>query len=93
MVKDQSLVWMHTYLIPKTGIPGSPSEYKAITLMINLFKVVTKLVEQEIRDFIEASIILSENKLGTVRNCQGSKEQALINKNLSLSHENKLSIM
>lgn len=88
--------WMFvgtTYLLPKTDFPGSPAEYRPITCMNNLYKVITKLVAQEMRDFVEANQILSHNQLGTVRNCQGAKEQALINKNLSFNFNNKLSTM
>ncbi|KAL0265726.1 UNVERIFIED_CONTAM: hypothetical protein PYX00_011441 [Menopon gallinae] len=82
-----------TYLIPKVQAPASPAEYKPITCMPNLYKVVTKLVTREFRDFVEANGILSENQLGTVRDCQGAKEQALIKKCVNQSHGNTLSTM
>lgn len=82
-----------TYLIPKTGEPASAAEYRPITCMTNLYKVVTKLVTRELRDFVEVNKIISENQLGTVRDSQGAKEQALINKCIGEMHGKKLSTM
>ena len=82
-----------TYLIPKAQSPTSPSEYRPITCMTNLYKVVTRLVARELRDFVEVNGILSENQLGTVRDSQGAKEQALINKCVNQSNGNTLSTM
>ena len=76
-----------TYLIPKVASPEDPNEYRPITCMSNLYKLVTKLVAQEMRNIVELNGILSENQLGTRRECQGAKEQALINKSLNTEHK------
>ena len=39
-----------TYLIPKTQDPESPADYRPITCMPTLYKLVTKLVARELRD-------------------------------------------
>ena len=76
-----------TYLIPKVASPEDPSEYRPITCMSNLYKLVTKLVAQEMRSIVKLNGILSENQLGTRRECQGAKEQALINKRVNTEHK------
>ncbi|XP_029655879.1 uncharacterized protein LOC115229710 [Octopus sinensis] len=82
-----------TYLIPKVLCPASPADYRPITCMPTLYKLMTKLVANEVRGFVEVNGILSENQLGTVRNCQGAKEQALINRCLSNAYGNSLMSM
>ena len=61
--------------------------------MTTLYKIVTRLVAHELRDFVEVNRIISDNQLGTIRDSQGAKEQALINKCVNMSHGNKLSTM
>ncbi|XP_029656113.1 uncharacterized protein LOC115230004 [Octopus sinensis] len=79
-----------TYLIPKVDNPSAPTDYRPITCMPNLYKLMTKVVATEVRNFVEVNGILSENQLGTRRDCQGAKEQALINKCLARAHGNSL---
>jgi hypothetical protein len=91
---EEAPEWFYiTYLIPKVEEPESPAQYRPITCMSNLYKLVTKLVTHEIRDFVEINKILSKNQLGTVRDCQGAKEQALLNKCINTFHSNNLSTM
>ena len=43
-----------TYLIPKTQDPQSPADYRQITCMPTLYRLVTKLAARELRDYVEA---------------------------------------
>lgn len=88
-VLEKAPQWLYTgttYLVPKTEKPETAGEYRPITCMTNLYKVVTRLVMQELGDCVDVNKILSSNQLGTIRDSQGAEEQALINKCLHASH-------
>ncbi|KAL6120426.1 hypothetical protein NUSPORA_02848 [Nucleospora cyclopteri] len=55
-----------TYLIPK-GTPSKGSDFRPITCMSNLYKLITKCVTQVMQLEIEKKGLLAENQLGTVR--------------------------
>ena len=78
-----------TYLIAKKR-GDTAQDHRPITCMPNLYKIFTKAVTARLRTFCEVNNIISENQLGTVRECQGAKEQALINKIVNRSHHNNL---
>lgn len=67
-----------THLVPK-GTPKQGSDFRPITCMSNLYKLTTKCVTKIMQMVVEQRGLLSENQLGTVRQVQGAKEQALIN--------------
>jgi hypothetical protein len=84
--------WMFevtTYLIPKKE-SSDPAEFRPITCMSNLYKVLTKVINKRLQIFCEMNGILSENQMGTARGSQGAKELALVNKNLSREYNNGL---
>ena len=78
-----------TYLIPK-ATPKRGSDFRPITCMSNLYKVTTKCVSKVMQIETEIRGLLSDNQLGTVRQVQGAKEQALINIAINKEHNNKL---
>ena len=78
-----------TYLIAKKK-GDTAQDHRPITCMPNLYKIFTKAVTARLRRFCEINSIISENQLGTVRECQGAKEQALVNKILNRCHGNGL---
>lgn len=79
-----------TYLIPK-GNPLKGSDYRPITCMSNLYKLMTKCVTKVMQMEVENRNLLCENQLGTVRMVQGAKEQVLLNLDLNKHHKNSLS--
>ena len=78
-----------TFLIPK-GTPTKGSDFRPITCMSNLYKLMTKCVTQVIRLEVEKRGLLSENQLGTVRHVQGAKELAMLNVSLNQEYGNNL---
>lgn len=78
-----------TYLIPK-GEPKKGSDFRPITCMSNLYKLMTKCVTKVMQFEIESRDLISENQLGTIRNVQSAKEQAMINIALNKQYDNKL---
>ena len=81
-----------TYLIPK-GTPTNGSDFRPITCMSNLYKLVTKCVTEVITLDVEKRSLLADNQLGTVRRVQGAKEQALLNICINKEHSNELKAM
>ena len=78
-----------TYLLPK-GIPMQGSDFRPITCMSNLYKLTTKCVTKVMQLIVERRGLLSENQLGTVRQVQGAKEQAIINLAINKASGNNL---
>ena len=62
-----------TYLIPK-GNPTKGPDFRPITCMSNLYKLMTKCVTQVIQLEVERRGLLSDNQLVTVKRVQGAKE-------------------
>ena len=80
-----------TYLIPK-GKPEKGSDFRPITCMSNLYKLVTKCVTLVAQLLVEERGLLSQNQLGTVRMVEGAKELALTNFAINSEYNNKLKV-
>lgn len=78
-----------TYLNPK-GTSKKGSDFQPITCMSNLYKLTTKCVTEVMQLEVERRGILSESQMGTIRQVQGAKEQALLNIAINKHHNNKL---
>ncbi|XP_029654503.1 uncharacterized protein LOC115227957 [Octopus sinensis] len=79
-----------TYMIPKKEVCENPRDLRPITCMPALYKLVTKCVNIKLSDYVDAFGLVSENQLGTRRQCQGAKEQALINQCINREYGNNL---
>ncbi|XP_029656130.1 uncharacterized protein LOC115230029 [Octopus sinensis] len=79
-----------TYLIPKKNDCETPKDLRPITCMSTLYKLVTKCVNGKLSEFMDVFGLISDNQLGTRRQCQGAKEQALINQCLNKEYGNGL---
>ncbi|XP_029655920.1 uncharacterized protein LOC115229760 [Octopus sinensis] len=87
---SQPQSWFYTgitYLIPKKDNSTEAGDFRPITCMPCLYKLVTKCVDEKIAEYVEVYDLISECQLGTKRHCQGAKEQALINCCVNRSHE------
>ena len=80
----------NTFLIPKKAVSTDASQFRPITCMSNLYKLLTKMLTEELTQYVEANSIISINQMGTIRRAQGSKEQALFNRAINQQHDNKL---
>ncbi|EKX73433.1 reverse transcriptase domain containing protein [Theileria equi strain WA] len=78
-----------TYLIKKSD-ETTPSNYRPITCMSNLYKLVTKCVYRVLIGIVQERRLLSEAQLATVKGVQGAKEQALLNIAINRAHKNNL---
>lgn len=55
-------------------------DHRPITCMSNIYKIFTRSVNFILKKYCDCNNLLSENQLGTVKGCQGAKEQVLISK-------------
>ena len=53
------------------------------TCLPNLYKLLNKVVTAMLPEFCEANDVISENQMGTRRECQRAKQQKLLNKVLN----------
>nr|XP_027199818.1 uncharacterized protein LOC113793939 [Dermatophagoides pteronyssinus] len=79
-----------TYLIPKKKESAKPEEFRPITCLPNMYKLISKIVTKIITDILDTNQVISPNQLGTKRGTQGAKEQALINKTINSSNNYQL---
>jgi hypothetical protein len=80
----------NTFLVPKKPVTKTVSDFRPITCMSNLYKLLTKVLTEELTNYVEATNILSINQMGTIRKAQGAKEQALFNRAINAQHSNEL---
>ena len=78
-----------THLIPKNN-PKKGSDFRPITCMSNLYKLVTKCVTKIMQIETEKRELIAENQLGTIKYVQGAKEQAMVTIVINKSNKNKL---
>ncbi|KAK1939828.1 reverse transcriptase-like protein, partial [Babesia divergens] len=70
--------------------PILPSQYRPITCMSTLYKLTTRCITEVVKREVEARGLLTENQMGTKRQVQGAKEQALTNIVLNVKHKHEL---
>ena len=78
-----------TLLMPKCKNP-EPGEFRPISCLSNLYKLITKIITEKISTKLRENNFISINQLGTVKNCQGAKEQSLINLAIKKEYEGNL---
>src|SRR5215469_14643514 len=84
-----SLFTGNILFIKKSG-QTSASNFRPITCLSNVYKLLTKVVTSHINRFVEDTQFLYINQLGTTRRTLGAKEQILVNKAINGSHDNNL---
>ena len=80
---DDKMYVGNTYLAPKVVKAKRGNELRPITCLPNLYKLTSKVVTDLVTDLCTVNEVVSENQMGTRRDCQGAKEQALLNKALN----------
>lgn len=79
-----------TFLVPKKARTTNPEELRPITCLPNIYKIISKVIANLMEDVLSINGVISSNQMGTRKQCQGAKEQALINKNLNKKYNNEL---
>lgn len=68
----------HTYLIPKSNATEDPSQYRPITCLPTMYKLLSALISNKVYTYLEDNNILTEEQKGCKRRAMGCKEQAII---------------
>lgn len=74
----QFLTQGKTYIIPKNEHTQNPANYRPITCLPTLYKIITALITQKIDKHLIQNNILTEEQKGCRRNSKGCKEQVII---------------
>ena len=77
-----------THLLPKNTDTANPSQYRPITCLPTLYKLITSCITLRINIHLESHNILAEEQKGCRRNHKGCKEQLLIDSTV-LKHAHK----
>ncbi|XP_026323226.1 uncharacterized protein LOC113232673 [Hyposmocoma kahamanoa] len=67
-----------TYMLPKTKNSSHPSQYRPITCLPTLYKILTSAIAIKINSHIEHHSIMAEEQKGCRRGHMGCKEQLII---------------
>jgi hypothetical protein len=67
-----------TYLKPKSDNTQDPKNYRPITCLNTLFKIITSIIATKVEKFLTENQILTEQQKGCRKFSQGCKEQLII---------------
>jgi hypothetical protein len=73
-----------TYMLPKGKYTTQPSQYRPITCLPTIYKILTSAITRKITTHAEKNFIIAEEQKGCRRNHMGCKEQLIID---SLIHK------
>ena len=71
-----------TYLLPKSKEFNIPKNYRPITCLSTMYKILTSIVTEGTYNFLDTNNILSLEQKGCKKGTYGCKDQLLINKML-----------
>ncbi|KAL0852393.1 hypothetical protein ABMA28_000587 [Loxostege sticticalis] len=77
-----------THMLPKSSDTANPSQYRPITCLPTLYKLITSCITMRMNSHIEANNILAEEQKGCRQSHKGCKEQLIIDSTI-LKHANK----
>lgn len=77
-----------TYMIPKSNKTNNPSQYRPITCLPTLYKIITSCITYRISKHLETNKILTEEQKGCKKLHRGCKEQLIIDSTV-LKHVQK----
>ena len=69
-----------TYLLPKTEEMNNPKNYRPITCLPTMYKILTSILTERTYAFLEENELLPTEQKGCKRGSYGCKDQLLINK-------------
>ena len=69
-----------TYLLPKSENTKEPRNYRPITCLATMYKLLTSIISERTYNFLEDQQLLSTEQKGCRRGSYGCKDQLLVNK-------------
>ena len=69
-----------TYLLPKSNETNIPKNYRPITCLPTMYKILTSVITERTYNFLDSSNILPTEQKECKRGSNGYKDQLLINK-------------
>ena len=69
-----------TFLLPKTGDTSDPKNFRPITCLPTMYKILTSIITDRIYNFLDKNNILPPEQKGCRKASYGCKDQLLINK-------------
>ncbi|KAL0809154.1 hypothetical protein ABMA28_011389 [Loxostege sticticalis] len=84
-----------TYMLPKSANTSDPSQYRPITCLPTIYKLITSCITNKLLQHIDTYNIIAEEQKGCRRNHKGCKEQLIIDSTIlkhSTSHNRNLSM-
>ena len=71
-----------TYLLPKSNETNIPKNYRPITCLPTMYKILTSIITERAYNFLDKNNILPTEQKGCKRGSYGCKDQLLINEML-----------
>ena len=84
--EEQAPEWLTegiTYLIPKTENTDQPNQYRPITCLPTVYKILTGIIADEMYIHLINNNLISYQQSGCKRECYGVKDQLLLNKTVT----------
>jgi len=78
-----------TYLLPKTDETRNPKNYRPITCLPTMYKILTRIITERTYIFLDTNKLLPPEQKGCKRGSYGCKDQLLINKMILEDSKNK----
>ena len=69
-----------TYLLPKSEDTRNPKNYRPITCLTTIYKLLTSVMTERMYTFLEENFVLPSEQKGCKRNSYGCKDQLLIDR-------------
>lgn len=82
-----------TTLLPKSAETHLPNKYRPICCLPTTYKLLTAIISQRIYHHLSRNELLSEQQKGCIKNCQGTKDQLLLNKAILENCKNRATNM
>ena len=68
-----------TYLLPKTEETKNPKNYRTITSLLTMYKILTSIITERTHTFLSEHDLLPPEQKGCKRGSYGCKDQLVIN--------------
>jgi len=81
--EDQILEWLTagvTFLIPKNGNTENPKNYRPLTCLPMIYKLMTSIISRHIKKYMGDENLMQKEQKGCYSRSKGCKDQLIISK-------------